>query len=72
MGGSTYTVKTLKGCKVVTGTIPVQDLAALLGAWGADWLIDGQLAHAQSVALVVGPATDIQAWREELGLDKNK
>ncbi|EMJ7098629.1 hypothetical protein ACGRSR_17950 [Vibrio owensii] len=64
-----YSVKNLKGCKVIKGTIPVPELVALLKAWGDEWVVDGELAQALSVNVVVGPAKAIKDWRKELGLD---
>jgi hypothetical protein len=66
---SSYSVKNLKGCKVIKGTIPVNELVALLNAWGDEWVVDGELAHALNVNVVVGPAKEINSWRKELGLN---
>lgn len=64
-----YSVNNLNGCKIIKGPIPVHDMVALLNVWGDEWIIDGELAHALGVNVVVGPAKAIKKWRKELALD---
>lgn len=67
---SSYTVSSLNGCKLVKGEVPVLEFVALLNVWGDKWVIDGELADALGVNLVIGPPDHVSAWREQLEIDK--
>jgi hypothetical protein len=75
-----YTVEHRNGCYVMTGPVPLQDLAALLGVWGLadesrlqlgheeEWVVDALLCQALGATVVCGTRRDTLAWREQLGL----
>lgn len=69
---SKYQVSELNGCKVIRGAVPVLDLAALLSAWDSGWIMDGALAKALGVSVVVGSPENTAAWRAQLGLTQGK
>lgn len=69
-----YTVFSARGCRLIQGAVPVDDLVALSRTWdnhGAGqpgWLMANDLAHALGMTLACGPREAIDAWRAELGL----
>lgn len=71
-----YTVTRVRGCAVIDRPIPVDDITALMGAWGKDsdpndpWHCDAILAQHFSAALIAGPLSVLMAWRRELGLEQ--
>lgn len=63
-----YTVSEMNGCKLIKGSVPAAELAALLRTWGESWLFDGELGLAVGVSVVVGPPEKVRQWRLSLGL----
>lgn len=67
---NSYTVETVRGCKVVWNPIPINDLVGLMNAWTDDnpvaWNCDGLISQTIGAALVAGPADALEEWREEL------
>jgi hypothetical protein len=67
-------VRSLRGCKVIEGALPVVEFVALVNVWGADqdpadaWIVDALLAQYLDANFVLGPASKCAAWRAELGL----
>ncbi|MGZ8317547.1 MAG: hypothetical protein ACXWVD_00460 [Telluria sp.] len=64
-----------RGCRVVRGDMPPDDMRALLGSWankGDDWVYDELLASTLGVMMVIGPSAAAMAWRRELGLSDVK
>lgn len=71
-----YTVETHCGCKVVRGTVPIFEMAALTQAWGehgkpgdqaSEWVIDAELAGWLDVTLVAGRRDSLIQLRERAG-----
>jgi hypothetical protein len=63
-----YSVNRVNGCIVIKGVIPADELASLLSVWPLEWVLDGELANALSVCVVVGPKAAIDKWRRDLHL----
>lgn len=71
-----YTVTLTRGCRIINGAIPVDDLVALIGAWTDpadkdtehEWMADTLLSQHFNANMVIGPRHATDAWRAELGL----
>jgi len=73
-----YTVRIEHGCRIVSGLVPLTDMAALLLAWSQDeetvrgtvdeWVADTKLSKALGVNLVCGTRRDTEAFRALLGV----
>lgn len=71
-----YTVTNIRGCRTIDRPVPIDDMVALIEAWGKysegehdRWYCDGLLGKHLGCALVVGPKAALNAWRAELGLE---
>jgi hypothetical protein len=70
---TTYSVTTVRGCKVVAMPIPIIDLVALMRAWDDGqqddpWIMDGLLSDYFAPSMIFGPRSACDAWRAELDL----
>ncbi len=65
-----YTVKRLKNGIIITGSIPMGDMIALLKCWGSDYEMGDEkmCRHFGAVLVAVKPDTRF-TWRKELGID---
>lgn len=72
----TYSVSNVRGCRVITGWLPVTDFVALAEAWNdgeakgtdGEWFCDAVLAQHLGANMVLGPKSATLAWRAEIGL----
>lgn len=75
-----YTITEVRGCRVIAGALPVDDLVALIGAWtraedkgsAHEWFCDALLAQHLGVNLVCGPLHATRAWRALLNISPPK
>jgi len=73
-----YTIETHCGCKVVRGSVPLRELAALTETWAdlgedgqpdQEWVIDYGLASLLEVTVVAGTRFDLNLLRGKAGFD---
>ena len=70
---SEYEVSDERGCKVVRGAVPINEMVALMNSWAenhaeAEWVADAKLSTHLGVTMVVGSQDATKAWRTELGI----
>lgn len=71
-----YTISDENGCKVVRGSVPLMEIAALMQEWAKcaeegcteEWFVDSKLSSMIGVNVVCGPRTATTAWRFSLGI----
>lgn len=71
MNNLPYSVRTTHGCRIVTGPIPLTDIAALLHAWAevgeansqGEWFIDAELSERMGATMVCGPRAALDHLR---------
>lgn len=72
---ATYTVIHVRGCRVIKGPVPIDDLVALMHAWSdrdedktEKWIVDSLLSQHLGANLVCGPLNATLEWRADLGI----
>lgn len=58
-----YTIKTISGCKIVYGPVPVGDLYGLVGFFGKDSVVAIDIAQRIGATLVIGSPENIEQLR---------
>ena len=77
-----YSVHEQRGCRIVTGPIPITDMVALMAAWSPpvpehedkaqEWIVCSDLAYELAATLVCGPREAIEAFRIARGIRPDK
>ena len=68
---SSYTVHERAGCKYVTGSVPISEMAAIMAAAGADHVISSPLAELLGASLAWGAPADVQALLQNLRAERD-
>lgn len=70
---SEYTVRRIRQCVVIEGSVPVDEFCALVDVWNRrgddDMIVDALLAAELRVNFVIGPKKACNDWRAMLGID---
>lgn len=66
----TYTVETREGCTLVTGSVPVTQLTALMSAAGKGAVLSDNLARLAGVQFAWGLPADVDALEDKLRAEK--
>lgn len=72
---NSYTVRLLDHCRIVTGHVPLVDMAILLKGWAEtghddpaqEWVVNADLAARMGATMVCGPREAIDALQESWG-----
>ncbi len=59
-----YTIRILHGCKIVTGTVPVEDFVGLAAGFSSRAIMAVDIAHRIGAVFVIGEPEDIEALRQ--------
>lgn len=58
-----YSVEEFQGCKIVTGSVPVTEMVAIMNSYGDEGMLDCSLSKIYGASMVVGTESSIEALR---------